>query len=278
MNRVGIISSGENPLVKETKKLKLKKYREERGEFLIEGVRLVEEGLKSGRLKGIFYEETLSCTVRGRQLLHIIEQSARDKKIAFSHRVTLPVIKALAETQTPQGIVAVAVKDPVSLASLNRVKSEELLLVIDGLQDPGNLGALVRTACAAGAGAVICLPGTADPYCGKAVRSTMGGIFRIPVINGVEWDYLREWCRENDYCLAAGDLNAEVEYFSVAYPEKTALIIGNEGQGLLNVTPEEVDFRVKIPLKNGVESLNAAVAGGILLYEIMRQQTEGAEF
>jgi len=270
-----IIRSVHNPLVKEIKKLQHKKYREEKGEFLVEGVRLVEEGLESGRIRGILYDETLLNSERGKQLLHKIEQmteqKAKQKGIAFIFRVVPQVIKSLAETQTPQGIVAVAAREPVTMLSLDRAKKEQLLLVIDGLQDPGNMGTLVRTAWCAGAAAVVCLPGTTDPFGGKAVRSTMGGIFRIPVITGVEWDYLRDWCRENEYGLVAGDLSAEDTYYSVAYPHKTALIIGNEGQGLLNVDPAQLDYRVRIPLKNGAESLNAAVAGGILLYEIIRQ-------
>lgn len=269
-----IICSAQNPLIKETRKLQQKKYREERGEFLIEGVRLVEEGLKAGRLKATFYEDTLTNTARGQQLLHMIEKSVQEKKTAFIYKVRPQVIRALAETQNPQGIVAIAVMEPVSLDFLNTEQEEKLLLVIDGLQDPGNTGTLIRTAWGAGAKAIVCLPGTADPYNGKTVRSSMGGIFRVPVINGVEWDSLWKWCRQNGYYLVAGDLNAEIGYSAVTYPQKTALIIGSEGQGLFNVKPEQVDCRVKIPLKNGAESLNAAVAGGILLYEIIRRRTE----
>lgn len=267
-----MICSAQNPLIKEVKKLRQKKYREERGEFLLEGVRLVEEGVKADRLKGVFFADALTETARGRQLLDMIEGLAGDKKTVFLHQVSPQVIKTLAETENPQGIVAVACMEKISPALLDTGREEKPLLVIDGLQDPGNLGTLIRTAWGAGARAVVCLPGTVEPYNGKTVRSSMGGIFRVPVINGVEWGSLLEWLRRNEYCLVAGDPSAEKVYSAVLYPRKTALIIGNEGQGFVNVKPEQVHFRVRIPLHDGAESLNAAVAGGILLYEIIRMK------
>lgn len=266
-----MIHSVQNTLIKETKKLQQKKYRDEKGCFLVEGVRLVEEGLASSCLTEVFYDDTLLETARGRELLHKIEQhnSQNPVRTLQCHLVSPQVIKALAETETPQGIAAIALKKTLTLDSLP--PGGNLLLIVDGLQDPGNLGTMIRTAWAAGVQAVICLPQTVDPYNGKAVRSTMGGIFHIPIICGPDWPLVSRWCRSRRYQLVAGNLEGE-KYSNVSFSGKAALVIGNEGQGLMSVGYGEVDLNVRIPLLGGAESLNAAVACGILLYEIIRQR------
>ena len=145
----------------------------------------------------------------------MIEKPVREKETPFLYKVRPQVIKALAETENPQGIVAVARMETVPPALFEVGGGGKPLLVIDGLQDPGNLGTLIRTAWGAGARAVVCLPGTADPYNGKTVRASMGGIFHVPVITGAEWERLREWLRHNEYCLVAGDPAADTVYSSV---------------------------------------------------------------
>ncbi|MDX9871439.1 MAG: RNA methyltransferase [Clostridia bacterium] len=269
------ITSVQNTLIKETKKLQQKKHRELQQKYLVEGVRLLEEALKTDVLESFFYDETLLKTARGNDLLQKILEYQVSVSHTNVHEVTEAVLKDLAETETPQGAVAVARQKHASLEGLRRDKADGLLLILDGLQDPGNLGTLLRTAWACGAKAVITLPGTAEAYNGKVVRATMGSIFYIPVVPDVSWEDVFNWCREEGYTLAAGDMAGEKLYTEVAYPPKTALVIGNEGQGLKNVRAEELDCRVRIPLANGVESLNAAVAGGILLYEIIRDKRLG---
>ncbi|MCR4440720.1 MAG: RNA methyltransferase [Peptococcaceae bacterium] len=266
------INSLQNRAVKEAKKLQQKKYREERGQYLVEGVRMVEEGIRAGSLTCFFYNLSLRETKRGEGLWHTIrEYAAQTKSGCF--QVSEKVLRTLAETETPQGIVAVARMNTVSLSSILEKREEDILAIIDGLQDPGNLGTLLRTVWAGGGLGAVCLPGTVDPYNGKSVRSTMGSIFRIPVVTGQDWPTVRDWCRSRGYRFAAGDVLGREEYFNVAYPGKIALVIGSEGHGLVNVPRDEVDFCVRIPLRNGVESLNAAVAGSILFYEIIRQKS-----
>lgn len=267
-----IITSVQNNLIKETKKLQQKKYREIQQKYLVEGVRLAEEGLKTNALEAFFYTETLLKTARGNDLLQkIMEYQAAVSHISI-YEVSPTVLKELAETETPQGIVAVARQKHASLEGLRRENKDGPLLILDGLQDPGNLGTLLRTAWACGAIAAITLPGTAEAYNGKVVRATMGSIFHIPVVTDVSWEEVYAWIREQGYTLCAGDMAGDKLYTEVAWPSRTALVIGSEGQGLVNVRPQELDYRVRIPLHNGVESLNAAVAGGILLYEIIRSQ------
>jgi len=271
-----IISSLQNPLIKETKKLQQKKYRDIRKEFLVEGVRLVEEGLKAGSLSGAFYEEDLLAQERGRLLVEELSLLVQEKALAYCVQVAPPVLQSLAETRTPQGIVAVARQKEAVLGEATATAAAKpergLLLVVDGVSDPGNFGTLIRTAWAAGAEAVVCLQGTADCYNAKTIRATMGAVFSAPLITGVSWEDVRRWCRAHGYQIIAGDLAANTVYFDGDYAPKAALVVGSEGQGLSAVRREDVDLCVRIPLANGVESLNAAVAGGLLLYEIMRQR------
>lgn len=270
MKFVEIICSRQNPLIKETIKLQQKKFREETGKFLLEGIRLVEEAAKADWLAEVFVEESLCSSKRGQVLLESIEKSS-----IRCFQVSKEILKALAETESPQGIVGVARQARTSLTDL-KIKSG-LILIVDGLQDPGNLGTICRTAWAAGADALFCLPGTVEPYNGKTIRAAMGGIFHVPVVRGVDWDTVREWCKAQGFQLVAGDLRADKRHFDLTYRERTALLIGNEGQGLLSVKSEDVDELVIIPLLDQAESLNASVACGILLYEVIRQRTELAK-
>ncbi len=260
------ISSRQNSLLKERCKLRQKKYREKTGLFLIEGIRLVEEAIKAGQVKEVFVEESLFNTERGRELFNIIENNALP-----IFQVSKDIIKVLADTESPQGIVGVIAQKKFTLSDVS-IKNG-LVLILDGLQDPGNLGTIWRTAWAAGVDAIFCLPGTVEPYNSKIVRATMGGIFHVPIVTDTEWPLLRQWCQEKGFELVAGDLKAERNYFTVNYTERVALLIGNEAKGFLTVNLDEVGTRVKIPMQNEAESLNAAVACGILVYEIIKQRT-----
>jgi len=263
-----IISSVQNQLIKESRKLQQRKYREEQKAFLIEGVRLAEEALPRGALTTVFYTEQLLQSERGQALYQRLQEKATAGLVL--QEVTPQVLKTLAETESPQGIVAIARQQDKPLSRLS-LPERALFLIADSLQDPGNLGTMIRTAWCAGADGVICLPGTVDPYNGKTVRASMGGIFNVPVFTGLAWPEVRDWCRSQGVQIVAGDLAGQPHY-SLNYAPKTALVIGNEGQGLTHVRPEQVDALVTIPLAPGAESLNAAVACGILVYEIVRQR------
>lgn len=263
-----IISSTQNQLVKDTKKLQQRKYREEMKHFLVEGVRLAEEAYKAGVLETLFYSENVLDTERGRALLHTLneKQSAQ----IYLQEVTPQVLHVLAETESPQGLVGIVRQQENNLEQ-QLLSQTALILIADSLQDPGNLGTMIRTAWCAGVDAVVCLPGTVDPYNGKTVRASMGGIFNVAIITGVEWDSVWAWCQEQRLQIVAGGLHGQ-PHFTLDYAPKVALVIGNEGQGLTHVQPEQIDAQVTIPLAVGAESLNAAVACGVLVYEIMRQK------
>jgi TrmH family RNA methyltransferase len=272
-----IIESRQNNLIKERIKLQQKKYRQSTGLFLVEGVRMVEEAWAAGQLTEVFVDDTVSSSPRGarffQQLLEPNQEKERNKASTVNcHLVKPDILRLLAETESPQGIVGVASQTSVELSTLQI--RHGLILILDGIQDPGNLGTIWRTAWAAGVDAIFCLPGTVDPYNGKTVRATMGGVFHVPVFAGTvsEWPALRQWCAKEGFQLVAGELGASRTHYDVSYGDRVALVIGNEAQGLLTVAPTELAERVKIPLMDGAESLNAAVACGILVYEVLRQR------
>ena len=291
--RVEMITSPQNQWVLEAKKLKQKKYREARGQFLVEGLRLAEEAVKSGKVIEAYYHDTLSGTERGEALLKSLSATG-----CRFFQVSSRVLDTLAETETPQGIILVAERRAAGLkdlagkafapqsdadagngkgssvgdraASAGPGQGPELLVVMDSVRDPGNLGAVLRTLWAAGGRGLICLKGTTDPFGGKAVRASMGGIFNVPVCVERDWDEVARWAIRQGYSVVAADIREAEDYRRYVWPKKTMLCVGNEGRGLITVKPEDIAARVMIPLAGGAESINAAVATGILIYEACR--------
>ena len=233
---------------------------------MIEGVRLVEEALAAGlEFKGALVSPDLARTTRGQAL---------SAELA-SHAVTVEEVGArtfgqLAGTDTPQGILAIVQPRTWTLAD---VPAEGPMLVVDGVQDPGNVGTLIRTAHALGASASMLLRGTADPMNAKALRAAMGATFRHPVVQIDDAPFIT-WAREHGVTLWAAAADgvplARALDTRTSGKETIAVIVGNEGAGLrphLNAVSAQ---RVAIPLARGAESLNVAVAAGILLYEVLR--------
>nr|WP_255813407.1 RNA methyltransferase [Acidaminobacter sp. JC074] len=166
-------------------------------------------------------------------------------------------MKTLVETETPQGILAIVKIEEVPLR-------EGPVLFLDKIQDPGNLGTLIRTAEAAGFGGVILRKGCTDPYSQKSIRSSMGSIVSIPVLMGRDIDDLMKL----DYKIYGAALEGGKPYRDFTYDVKTLLIIGNEGNGITDEVLDICHERIYIPMKGDVESLNASIAGGILMFEI----------
>jgi TrmH family RNA methyltransferase len=244
--------------------LQRRKARGRRGLALVEGVRLVEEALTSGlTLKGVVVAPDLARTTRGRELRALLETRAVPVQ-----EVSDRVFNTLADTETPQGIVAVV--EP------RRWKVDEIplgagavVLVIDGVQDPGNVGTLIRTAHALGAAATVVLRGTADVLNPKALRAAMGATFRHPVVPLDDQQFIA-WAGATAVTLwatAADGVPLERARHDAA---KIAVIVGNEGAGIRPALNAVAARRVAIPLAQGAESLNVAVAAGILLHEVLR--------
>ena len=256
-----IITSAQNQWVAETKKLKQKKFREESSRYLAEGLRLAEEAAKAGVVREVYYHETFGDTDRGATLLKTLSSNTnRFFKVAGR------VLDVIAETETPQGIVCVCERRQTPIREFD--PGPGLVLLADGVRDPGNLGAILRTLWAAGGRGLICLSGTTDPFGGKCVRASMGGVFHVPVFTDIAWKTAARWALDRGYAAVAADAGGGKDFRRMNWPTKTLLCIGNEAGGLLTVPAEEVAERVFVPLAEGAESLNAAVAAGILIFSI----------
>lgn len=236
-----------------------RKTREREGRFLAEGVRVVEELVEAGLSPElVLISPGAEETERGRRLAAALEGRA-------VRRVSDGELARLAATETPQGILVVA---SIPRAELPDAGGSGALLVLDGVQDPGNVGTLMRTASAFGVSGVVALPGTADPWSPKVVRASAGTCFRLPVVQTAA-DTLLAWAARESYTVLGADaVGTPAEDTPV--PDRLALVLGNEGAGLSPEIAAGVDARVAIPMR-GAESLNVAVAAGILLYLMTRK-------
>jgi len=259
------IKSRDNNLLKHIRKLKAKKYREEFGEYIIEGLRLVEEAFfANAPLKYCLYSENL----KGERALSLLNHM--NERGVPLYTVEENLLKDACETQNPQGIAAVVEKKEMKYK--NMPKHWDFIVMVDRIQDPGNLGTIIRTAHASGADALYMSEGTVDPYSPKVLRSTMGSIFHLPVIQCDDMVSYIEKVKSEGFKVYASSLEGSTEYYNLDYNQKTALIIGNEANGASQEILECADSLIKIPMPGGAESLNAAVAGGILMFEIVRQR------
>ncbi len=244
--------------------LHLRKGRERRGLALAEGVRLVEEVLAAGvPLRAAVISPALEATPRGKALADALR--ARAPRI---EDVTDRALAELAATEHPQGVLAV-IEPPAWTTDQIGVGPGTVALMLDAVQDPGNVGTLIRSAWALGAAGVLALPGTTDFGNPKVLRATMGAAFRLPVI-ALPVQGALDWCvaHQVEVWVAAAD-GAPVASASRAGP--VALVVGNEGAGVSPEVAERAARRVAVPLRPGAESLNVAVAAGILLYEVLRE-------
>jgi RNA methyltransferase, TrmH family len=243
--------------------LSQRKKREAEGRFLGEGVRVVEDLLASPLpVHLLVYASSLEDTDRGRALLDTAER----RQVRFC-QLPEAELAQYADTQTPQGVLAVAEIPRAGLEALERATAPTVALVLDAVQDPGNFGTLVRTAEALGAAAVLVLPGTVDPWNAKAVRAAAGSSFRLPVIE-TEWQEAGPWLHDRGFRILAADIQGEPLGDDRA--DRVALVVGNEGSGISTETRIFAECVVGIPLRGRAESLNVAAAAAILLYELLR--------
>jgi TrmH family RNA methyltransferase len=248
---------------KELRALRQRKNREAEGLFIAEGLRAVEDLAASPlSIRMAVAASTLEDAPRGRALLQVIAE----KRVAV-RVVDERELREHAATETPQGIVAVAAIPRWSLDDLRPVSGSAVVLVLDALQDPGNLGTLVRTAEALGAAGVVSLPGTVDAWNPKSVRSAMGSSFRLPIVEAA-WDALEPWLRGAGFRVLAAEAGGEP--LGETRPPLAALVLGNEGAGVSDETRRRADGNVGIAIRGRAESLNVAAAGAILLYELLR--------
>jgi TrmH family RNA methyltransferase len=243
--------------------LKRRKARERQQLFVCEGVRAVEELLRSPlTVRGALVARQLRDVPRGAEL----ERSLREHKVELAE-VSPQEFASAADTESPQGVLAVAEVPARTLDNVPReVHDRLLLLVLDAIQDPGNVGTILRTAAALGVTATVALPGTVDLWNAKVVRSAMGAHFHHLAMS-CTWDQLDAFRAERNISLWATDAAGAVLDDAVT-PPRLALVVGNEGSGVSDAARQRADRLVAIPIASGVDSLNVAVATGILLHEL----------
>lgn len=230
--------------------------------FIAEGIRVVEELLAAECVRRLtVVSSSLGDTERGRALA---DRLVGDGVV---RTVTDGELKRLAGTRSPQGVLVVAEMPAVDLFGLEPSPAARVL-ALDAVQDPGNIGTLARCAAAFGCELLACLPGTVDPWNAKAVRASAGALFRLPVIES-DPDELWDWTRRHDFVALGADAAGE-PLDRTDRPARAVLVVGNEGAGLSAGVRERCDRLVGVPMRQGVGSLNVAVAAGILLYELTR--------
>ena len=247
------LTSLKNPRVLRWRSLKERKGRLETGSFLVEGVRFVEEALHAGwPLEALLIREDFEPPF-----------PLPDSVPQFS----LPehVFAAVCDTRTPQGIAAV-------LPMHTRPAAGSRLLALDGVQDPGNVGTMIRTADAAGLDGLILSPECADLFSPKVLRSTMGSIFRLGFSFPASLPDALSGLRQQGYAILSSQLDGEPFFRRGEIAPPFVLIIGNEGNGISDPVKAQATHRLRLPMRGGAESLNAAVAAGIMMYDLMRPE------
>jgi TrmH family RNA methyltransferase len=256
------ITSIHNPKVKLWSQLLTKRGRESQNKFLLEGVHLIQEALLSqAPVETILFRSDKGLPP---ELQELIEQSVE------CIGVTEGVLAKCTETQTPQGVVAIARKSLGSIQSLLE-SIRGLVIVVDGVQDPGNLGTIIRSADAVGATGVVLGKGTADLYNPKTVRATMGSLFHLPVMECDLLQLLPEVVSQGVQIISSG-LSAVNHCYEIDMTVATWIIVGNEGSGVSREIERFVSRQVIIPMRGQAESLNVAMAATVLLFEASRQR------
>lgn len=252
-----IIESNQNKIIKEVNALKAKKERDKTGLFILEGKRLVEEIPNSWEIKYLLKAESYS----------------EDINFESVYTVKDSLFEKISETVNPQGILAVCHIKEFDVTNVDYGNSP-FFVVLENVTDPGNMGTLIRTADAAGADGIFLSKGCVDIYNPKVIRATMGSIFHLPIYRNLNLMDLMEDFKNNNVKTLAAFLKGTSTPYKVDMTTACAVIIGNEANGLSDEISEMASDLVKIPMPGKAESMNAGIAGGILIYEAVRQRIE----
>lgn len=254
-----MITSRQNPKIKQIRKLNSgAKHRTQAGRFAVEGIRLLEEAQHS-KIKPEWVIHTEDLDHRARQLLENYKDQGTPCEV-----VTPGVLEGASDTKTPQGVLAV-----FPLTSLSLPASPDLLVILDSLNDPGNLGTLMRTSLAAGADGVLLTPGCADPFSPKVLRAAMGAHFKLP-FRTADWEEITDLTQ--DLTLLLADMGEGSSLWEADLSIPIGIILGSEAHGPSDEARNMAKGSIHIPMDAAAESLNAAIAGAVLLFEINRQR------
>lgn len=254
--KVKEIASTANPLLKTVRSLHDRKGRRESGLFLLEGVKLLHEAVSSGlEINDVIVSNTfLKNGMPG------MPQIDRDEIVVVEDSI----FSQLATTETPQGVLATAAMRKHELREVLE-QDNAFVVVADTVQDPGNLGTIMRTGLAFGATSIVLTKGTVDAFSPKVVRSAMGALFALPVVTDVSLTEVFEQLKTHKITSFAMDQNADENLWTANFPEKLALVLGNEGNGMSDEDMQKADRIIAIPISERSESLNVAIAAGVAL-------------
>ena len=258
-----VITSKDNEIVKEIKKLKEKKYRDQENKFIVEGIKMVQEAINENvKISKIVVCE--DCINDGTLKQDLLYEIAKQNCVYVSEKI----FQTITDVETPQGILAVIEKnnneDEISF-------DEDIIVVLDGIQDPGNLGTILRTIDSVGLKQIVLSEKTVDAYSPKVIRSTMGAIYRINVIRSKNIIEILKDMKKNKYEIVVTSLQTEASIYDMDYKNKV-IVIGNEANGVSKKVLDIANKKVKIPMLGKTESLNVAVATGVILYEYVRKK------
>ena len=293
-----LITSVNNQRVKEVANLKQKKYRTESGTFFAEGLRAVEEAVQYADVTELFYTEAEAgrldevLKAAGNVPADTKEKSENKKNANNNnagtakkrneaangirmYQVDEKVMAKLSDTKAPQGVLAVIRTPEQNLRQLRPGTASDNnapVIILDRVQDPGNLGTIIRTADAVGALGLILLEGCVDAYSPKVVRASMGSLFHLPVVQDVTAEEALTWCYRNGYEPAATALKNAQNVYKADISKKMAFLFGNEANGVAEELQAAAETRLFIPMAGLAESMNVAMAAGIILFEGLRQR------
>lgn len=263
-----IVVSNSNQHIKKIKELKQKKYRDFHSQFVIEGIKMVTEAMTYGmNMTTMVLREDYETNETLREVYRIAQEMG-----IFLLVVEFNLFGQLCDTETPQGVLAILEKKGQDLGYFLQGENHKILL-LDTIQDPGNLGTIIRTADAFGISGVVLSNGCVDLYNPKVLRATMGSVFHLPIIANVN---LLEWLpklKDKGFVTIATDPYGEGDIANIKRTPKMAIVIGNEAKGISQAIEEVVDIRMKISMSGNAESLNASIAAGIFIYEICVKKT-----
>ena len=257
-----LITSKDNETIKHIRKLKEKKYRDEYGEYIVEGIKLINEAIKEkADVKTIIVCDNCDKEAINQNSMYEV---AKQNCIYVDEKV----FNTITEVKNPQGILAVIGKESKE-KEINY--KEDIIVILDDIQDPGNLGTILRTVDSVGLSQIIVSKKSGGIYNSKVVRSTMGAIFRLNVIESENLNSTIKEIKKRKFNIISTSLNTDKSLYDITL-NKSVIVIGNEANGVSKEIQDLSDIKIKIPMLGKTESLNASVATGVVLYEYVRQK------
>ena len=259
--KIDYIQSKDNKTIKHIISLQQRKYRQKFGEYTVEGIRAVTDIGKKDCLRSILIRES-----KRSELEPLVEKGVT---VSSVYVVQDPIFDKIEHSVNGQGILGIAKKCVNDLHSL--IVEDGLYVALDGVQDPGNLGTIIRTAVAAGAKGIFLLKGTVDPYNEKCVRSTMSALCNIPIFEDVTLSEFYDFIKDNTIKTYVTSLENAKPYHTISYAKRTMIILGNEGNGVSREIIEMCDQAITIPMYGDIESLNVSIAAALCMYKVREQ-------